>query len=52
MKSVFDKGTSNDLIDRINALNEKSTARWGKMNVCQMLTLYKVERNDLWKTEI
>jgi len=37
MKSVLDKDTRNELINRINALNEKSTAQWGKMNVYQML---------------
>ncbi|MFL5789356.1 MAG: DUF1569 domain-containing protein [Flavisolibacter sp.] len=37
MKSVFDKTTRDELINRINLLNENSTAKWGKMNVYQML---------------
>jgi hypothetical protein len=37
MKSVFDKTTRDELINRIHSLNENSTAQWGKMNVYQML---------------
>ncbi len=37
MKSVFDKTTRDELIIRINSINENSTAQWGKMNVYQML---------------
>ncbi len=37
MKTVFDKPTRDELIGRINSLNENSTAQWGKMNVYQML---------------
>jgi hypothetical protein len=37
MKSVFDKPTRDELIYRINSLPENSKARWGKMNVYQML---------------
>ena len=37
MKTVFDKTTRDELIDRINSLNENSTAQWGKMNIYQML---------------
>ena len=37
MKSVLDKATRDELINRINQLNENSTAQWGKMNVYQML---------------
>ena len=37
MKSVLDKETRDELITRINSLNENSTAQWGKMNVHQML---------------
>ena len=43
MKTILDKTTRDQLIGRINTLNEKSTANWGKMNVYQMLkhcTLY------------
>lgn len=37
MKSIFDKATRDELINRINALDNNSTAQWGKMNVYQML---------------
>ncbi len=37
MKSIFDKTTRDELINRINSLNENSTAQWGKMNLYQML---------------
>ncbi|MEO5890522.1 MAG: DUF1569 domain-containing protein [Ferruginibacter sp.] len=37
MKTVFDKTTRDELISRIDALNENSAAQWGKMNVYQML---------------
>ena len=37
MKSIFDKPTRDELIGRINTLNENSTAQWGSMNIYQML---------------
>lgn len=37
MKSIFDKTTRDELISRINSLNENSMAEWGKMNVSQMM---------------
>lgn len=37
MKTIFDKTSRDELINRINFLNENSTAQWGKMNVSQML---------------
>jgi hypothetical protein len=37
MKSIFDKSTREELINRINAVTQQSNARWGKMNVFQML---------------
>ena len=37
MKTIFDKTTREELINRINTLNENSTAQWGKMNIYQML---------------
>jgi hypothetical protein len=37
MKSIFDKTTRDELIARINTLDENSTAQWGKMNIYQML---------------
>jgi hypothetical protein len=37
MKSIFDKSTRDEVIKRINALNENSKAQWGKMTVAQMV---------------
>jgi hypothetical protein len=37
MKTVFDKSTREELINRINTLNENSVAQWGKMNIYQMI---------------
>ena len=37
MKTIFDKTTRDELISRINTLNENSKAQWGKMTVSQML---------------
>jgi hypothetical protein len=36
MKTIFDKTARNELINRINSLNENSTPQWGKMNAYQM----------------
>jgi hypothetical protein len=44
MKTIFDKETRDELISRIDTLNEDSKAQWGKMNIYQMLkhcTLYE-----------
>lgn len=37
MKTIFDKGTQEALIVRIDSLDENSKALWGKMRICQML---------------
>lgn len=37
MKTVFDKTTRDELISRINTLDDNSTAQWGKMNIYQMV---------------
>ncbi|MBA3828459.1 MAG: DUF1569 domain-containing protein [Taibaiella sp.] len=37
MRSVINKANRDELISRINTLNEHSKAQWGKMNVWQML---------------
>jgi hypothetical protein len=36
MKTIFDKTTRDELINRINSLTEGNKALWGKMNVYQM----------------
>lgn len=38
MKTVFDKTTRDELIKRINGLDENSHRQWGKMNIYQMIT--------------
>src|SRR5580692_5281138 len=37
MKTIFDKETRDELVVRINTLNENSKAQWGKMTVSQMV---------------
>ena len=37
MKSIFDKNTRDELINRINSLNENSAPQWGKMTASQMM---------------
>lgn len=37
MKTIFDTKTTNELIDRIQSLEETDKAQWGKMNAYQML---------------
>lgn len=37
IKSIFDKPTRDELIRRINSLNDSSAAQWGKMNAYQMI---------------
>ena len=37
MKSVFNSTVRDELVERIHSLNKESKARWGKMNVHQML---------------
>jgi hypothetical protein len=37
MKTVLDKTTRDELVARINTLNENSKPLWGKMNIYQML---------------
>lgn len=43
MKTIFDKPTTDGLIERINLLNNDSMAQWGKMGVFQM-----VKHNTYW----
>ncbi|HEX8334365.1 MAG TPA: DUF1569 domain-containing protein [Segetibacter sp.] len=38
MKSLFNTGDNNELIQRIERLTPNSPAEWGKMNVAQMLS--------------
>jgi hypothetical protein len=37
MKTIFDKITKDQLVFRINSLDEKCKAQWGKMNAYQMV---------------
>jgi len=37
MKTVLDKGTRDELVSRINSVNESKTPEWGKMTGYQML---------------
>jgi hypothetical protein len=42
MKTIFDKATREELIQRINSLNEDKKPVWGKMNVYQMVKHCKI----------
>ena len=37
MQSLFESKSNKEILDRINKLDENSQAKWGKMNVAQML---------------
>ncbi len=37
MKTILDKNNRNELIERINAVDENATPKWGRMNAYQML---------------
>src|SRR3954462_5278048 len=37
MKTILDKTTREELVERIRRLDKNATARWGKMNVHQMV---------------
>jgi Protein of unknown function (DUF1569) len=37
MKTIFDRATREEVVNRINSLTENSKAQWGKMNVHQMI---------------
>lgn len=43
MKTIFEKNTRDELIERINNVNENSKSQWGKMNLFQML-----KHNTYW----
>lgn len=52
MKSILDKKTRDEIINRINSLNENSTAQWGKMTIYQMLKHCTLsEEHNLGKTK-
>ncbi len=37
LPNIFEKNVSDEIVQRINKLNNKSQANWGKMNAAQML---------------
>ena len=37
MKTLFDRSTNDEIIERLHTLTPQATNRWGKMNVSQML---------------
>ncbi|WP_417355348.1 hypothetical protein [Flavobacterium sp.] len=43
MKTIFDQNIREQLISRIEQVNEDHKAKWGKMNVLQML-----KHNTYW----
>lgn len=47
MKTIFDKSTREELINRISSLNGNCNVQWGKMNIFQM-----VKHNTNWNNWI
>jgi hypothetical protein len=43
MKTIFDKSIREELIGRIKGINQNNKAKWGKMNIFQML-----KHNTYW----
>ena len=43
MKTIFDKTIRDELINRVNSLNDNGPPQWGKMNAYQM-----VKHNNVW----
>jgi hypothetical protein len=37
MRTILGRTVGDEEIQRIRSLNDMSTARWGKMNICQMM---------------
>lgn len=51
MKSFFENGVYDEITSRINTLNETSSAKWGKMNVGQMLHHCQIPINVILEKE-
>lgn len=51
MKNIFDKEVTEELIDRINKLTPATPAKWGKMNVAQMLAHSNVTYEMIYEPE-
>jgi hypothetical protein len=47
VKTIYDSSTRDELINRINSLNDNSSAQWGKMTIYQM-----VKHCTLWEEMI
>jgi len=51
MKNIFDKAVTEEVIDRINKLTPETPAKWGKMNVAQMLAHSNVTYEMIFEPE-
>ncbi|MEN9441247.1 MAG: hypothetical protein RLZ33_1324 [Bacteroidota bacterium] len=51
MKNIFDKAVTEEVIDRLNALTPETTAKWGTMNVAQMLAHCNVTYEMIYEPE-
>lgn len=51
MKNIFDKAVTEEVIDRINKLTPETPAKWGKMNVAQMLAHSNVTYEMIYEPE-
>lgn len=51
MKNIFDAAITAEIIERINALTPTTSAKWGKMNVAQMLAHCNVTYEMFYEPE-
>ncbi|MEN9999324.1 MAG: hypothetical protein RI922_2314 [Bacteroidota bacterium] len=51
MKNIFKKAVTEELIDRLHKLTPETPAKWGKMNVAQMLAHCNVTYEMIYEPE-
>lgn len=51
MKNIFDKAVTEEVIDRINKLTLSTSAKWGKMDIAQMLAHCNVTYEMVFEPE-
>lgn len=50
MKNIFEKEVTEEVINRINTLTTHSKAKWGKMNVSQMLAHCNIQYETIYES--
>ncbi len=51
MKNIFDKAVTEEIIDRLNKLKSETSAKWGTMNVAQILAHCNVTYEMFYEPE-